>query len=127
MPGAVFEELRRYTELPSFIHKCELTQDQKARADALKQILSPGEREAITLAMDLGDLLVIDEKKARKICEDRGVKKTGTYALIRQAHEDCIISREQLERKVQRLKADLFYENWIIEHILAAKKPNDRA
>jgi len=126
VPSAVFEEFSRYAKLPDFIRTSELTQGQKARADALKEMLSPGEREAIILAIDLGDLLVIDERTGRRICEERSVKKTGTYALIRQAYEDCFISRRDLEEKVRRLKTDLFYENWIIEHVLAAKKPEER-
>jgi predicted nucleic acid-binding protein len=91
----------------------------------LKDSLSSGEREAIALAMELDDLLVVDEKKARKICEEKGIKKTGVYGLIRRAHENCTISRRELEEKAQKLKADLFYQPWLIDYILTARKSEE--
>jgi hypothetical protein len=50
--------------------------------------LGAGEREAIALALELrADLLSADDKKARRIAQERGIRVTGTVGVLREAHD----------------------------------------
>lgn len=84
--------------------------------------LGRGEREAIVLARKLGALLVIEDKKARKVCQELKLGITGTFGIIRKAFEECFLSRKELETKLEILKNDLYYEKRLIDWVLQAKK-----
>lgn len=118
--GVLGEYDRKFVTLPSFITVRDLTPNQMNRANNLD--LGQGEKEAIILAHDLGALLVIEDKKGKKVCQDMNVEKTGTYGIIRVAFEECIITRQQMVQMVERLKNDLYYEQWLIEWVLKARK-----
>lgn len=62
-----------------------------ASADqALK--LGAGEREAIALAKEIGaDLLLVDDRKARKEARGRGLSVTGTLAVLVAASERGLV------------------------------------
>jgi predicted nucleic acid-binding protein len=54
--------------------------------DAVLERLHAGEREAIMLAEQLGaELIVLDEKAARRVAAARGLKVTGTLGILREA------------------------------------------
>ncbi|MCI4671751.1 MAG: DUF3368 domain-containing protein [Bacteroidia bacterium] len=54
----------------------------------LENSLDPGEAEAITLAVELeADVLLIDEKKGRKIAQEHGVLITGLLGVLIEAKE----------------------------------------
>ncbi|BAZ81557.1 MAG: DUF3368 domain-containing protein [Sphaerospermopsis kisseleviana] len=60
---------------------------------ALKTQLDPGEAEAITLAIELGDVfLIIDERNARGIAQQMGLKVIGTLGMLLRAKEKGVIS-----------------------------------
>ncbi len=60
---------------------------------ALKTQLDPGEAEAITLAIELGDVfLIIDERNARRIAQQMGLKVIGTLGMLLRAKEKGVIS-----------------------------------
>jgi len=121
VPQGVLEEYSQtFPTVPSFIVVKDLTQEQKDRARNLD--LGQGEKEAIILAHDLRALLIVEDKKPRKICEEMGVEKTGTYGIIRAAFEECILTRQQMVEILERLKKDLYYENWLIDWVLKARK-----
>jgi len=121
VPKGVIEEYsQRFAARPSFIKVRELTQEQQTRARNLD--LGKGEREAIILAKDLGALLIIEDEKARKISQEMGIEKTGTFGIIRAAFEECILTRQQMVDMVEKLKKDLFYKMWLIRWILDARK-----
>jgi predicted nucleic acid-binding protein len=67
--------------------------------ESLPAILGAGERFAISLAMQVGaDLLLIDERAARNQAIQRGIRITGTLALVLQAALQNELSfRETLE------------------------------
>jgi len=121
VPRGVLEEYdRKFVTLPSFIKVRDLTPNQMSRANNLD--LGQGEKEAIILAHDLGALLLIEDKKGRKICQDMNVEKTGTYGIIRVAFEECIITRKQMVEMIEKLKNDLYYGQQLIEWVLKARK-----
>lgn len=60
---------------------------------ALKTQLDPGEAEAIALAIELGDVfLIIDERNARRIAQQMGLKVIGTLGMFLRAKEKGVIS-----------------------------------
>ncbi|MBI5303457.1 MAG: DUF3368 domain-containing protein [Chloroflexi bacterium] len=86
------------------------------RADLLSD-LDRGEAEAIVLAQELGaDLVIIDERIARKHARRLGLKLTGTLGVLLEAKEHGFISavKPLIEELVQggiRLGADVIEES----------------
>jgi predicted nucleic acid-binding protein len=59
----------------------------------LKTQMDEGEAEAIALAMELGDvLLILDDKKARRVAQQIGLKVIGTVGMLLRAKRDGIIT-----------------------------------
>lgn len=59
--------------------------------------LGKGEREAICLALELhADLLLVDDKKARRIAQEKGVLLTGTLGILRVAHDRGLIKLSEV-------------------------------
>lgn len=60
--------------------------------EQLTSDLELGEATSIALAMELADcLLIIDEKKGRRVAKNLGVKISGTFGIIMQAFEMKLI------------------------------------
>ena len=126
IPKAVEEEFKKaYKSIPSFIEVQELNDEQKEEALKMRERLHAGEREAIILAEELGDLLIIDDKTARKECKKRNLAITGSFGVIREAYILCLLTRSELESTIELLKRDLFYEEWLCNYVLAAKKDHN--
>ena len=52
----------------------------------LREQLDPGEAEAIVVAAELGaELLLVDEKRGRRIAIDRGLEVTGLLGVLAEA------------------------------------------
>jgi predicted nucleic acid-binding protein len=65
--------------------------------------LHPGEREAISLAEDLrADLVILDERKARKVALDRGLPVTGLLGILDRAAEKGLISLPDTIERLQK-------------------------
>jgi predicted nucleic acid-binding protein len=59
----------------------------------LKTQMDEGEAEAIALAMELGDvLLILDDKKARRVAQQIGLKVIGTVGMLLRAKRDGVIT-----------------------------------
>jgi predicted nucleic acid-binding protein len=65
--------------------------------DASLRRLGAGEIEAISLAQELrADLLLVDDKEARKAAEARGLTCTGTLGVLKRAAELGLIDYDQI-------------------------------
>lgn len=93
--GEVFitEEIKNEfgLDLPAWIKVKEIR--NKIQHGALTLILDKGEAGAIALALESGNsLLIIDEKKGRRIAQELGVRIIGTLGLILKAKKNGLIT-----------------------------------
>ena len=67
--------------------------------------LDDGESESIILADELkSDILVIDERKGRKVAQKLGITITGTIGILIQAHDEKIISTKEIKSYLEQLR-----------------------
>lgn len=67
--------------------------------------LDDGESEAIILADELkSDVLIMDERKDRKVAQKLGIKITGTVGVLLQAYSETMISSDEIKAYLDRLK-----------------------
>jgi predicted nucleic acid-binding protein len=89
------------------------TTQQKPDGNLLE--LDPGERAAILLAEDLGaDLVLMDERKGRRIARSRGLNVTGLLGIL-----DAAAAREliDLPRAIAQLQSTDF---WVSPQLIDA-------
>lgn len=92
IPQAVFDELRA-DESPTVVRNWIMQppewlviQTAGVSSDATLERLDPGEREAILLAEQLAaDLVVLDDKAARRIALERSLRIIGLVGILRDA------------------------------------------
>ena len=68
--------------------------------------LDGGEAEAITLALDYGKRLIIDERKGRAVAQHLGVEVAGSLAVLGLAYDEGLIS--SLATAIEALRATGF-------------------
>lgn len=74
----------------------------------LRYVLDEGESEAIALALDMpGALLVTDDRKARKIANEFGLKITGTIGVLVAAWRSGLVSEP--ENDIDRMSQTGFH------------------
>lgn len=67
--------------------------------------LDDGESEAIILADELkSDVLIMDERKGRKVAKKLGIKITGTVGVLLQAYSETMLSSDEIKAYLDRLK-----------------------
>lgn len=71
--------------------------------------LGGGELEAIVLAKQMRALLLIDERPAKKIASNLGVKNVGTLGVILKAVELSVLSKGEAREKVRKLVEGKFF------------------
>ena len=114
IPNAVFKELTTNTlftneseivKKSSFL-KVSSVQNQKS-LQLLQAVsgLDDGESEAIILADELkSNILLMDERKGRKVAQKLGIKITGTIGILIQAYNEGMISDVEVKSYLNQLK-----------------------
>ena len=98
-------------DLPEWIKIKEV--QNKIQQNALNLILDKGEASSIALSLEtVNSLLIVDEKKGRRIAQELGLKIVGTLGVIlRSKEKDLIISIEDVLEKMEnadfRISPDL--------------------
>jgi predicted nucleic acid-binding protein len=94
IPPAVEQELRRNgIEMEPLWATVVAAEDQREVA-VLREQLDPGEAEAIVVAGELAaELLLVDEKRGRRIAIGRGLEVTGLLGVLAEAKARGLIPR----------------------------------
>ena len=96
IPQAVRKELE-HASAPVEVRDWIASPPQWARVVAASSTdaslpVGAGEREAIALALELkADLLVVDDKKARRVAQEHGITVAGTLGILRVAHDRGLV------------------------------------
>ena len=132
VPNAVYEELvsnsnylmeaQTVVECP-FLKRREVSDRQSIKI--LREVvgLDAGESEAIALAEEKhADLLIIDERKGRRVAKQMKLKIIGTIGILLQAFDCKILSQEEILSCSERLRdssiriSDSLFE-LILDHV----------
>jgi predicted nucleic acid-binding protein len=111
IPKAVYDELIiniDYQDEIDIIKRCTFIQIENVEENLSVVLLQRelkldrGESEAIVLAKNINaDLIIIDERKARRIAKDVGLKVTGTLGILVEAKQQGLI--KELESLLDEL------------------------
>ena len=103
--NALFENEAKIVKTSSFL-KTSSVQNRKS-LQLLQAVsgLDDGESEAIILADELkSDVLIMDERKGRKVAEKLGIKITGTVGVLLQSYSENTISSDEIKTYLDQLK-----------------------
>ncbi len=119
IPQAVLDELRK-SGTPEAVKNWidsnpQWVEIQNAKAIDQTITLGAGEREAISLAMELNaDLVLIDDRKARRAATERGLNVAGTINILESASKRGLIDLSEAFQKLEqtnfRIAPDLLAE-----------------
>ncbi len=91
VPRAVLREFG--DALPEWIVTEDLSGAARPLANALSSTLGPGESEAIALAAQRpGALVVLDDRRARRVARDMGLRLTGTVGVLLRAKREGLVA-----------------------------------
>ena len=93
----------------------------KIQQNTLNLILDEGESSSIALSLEIDDsLLIIDEKKGRRIAQELRIKTIGTLGVILRAKEKSLI--DSIENVLEKLENAGF---WISPNLKAKILENE--
>lgn len=99
IPSAVYDELTRsaseaFPDPPSYPWLVVASARDQARVRQLCGEVDPGEAEAIVLALESrADLLLIDERRGRRIATSLGMRVTGLLGVLAEAKRAGLIQQ----------------------------------
>lgn len=129
VPHAVYEELIsniNYPDEKQMIVECpflkRLKVSDRQSIKILREVvgLDAGESEAIALAEENhADLLIIDERKSRRVAKQMDLKIIGTIGILLQAFDCAILSKTEILSYAENLKnSRIRISNTLFELIL---------
>lgn len=114
IPDAVYRELTTnitFADEGKIVRKFnflkQISVQNKQSIQILQSVtgLDDGESEAIVLANEQkSDLLIIDERKGRKVAQKLGIAITGTMGILIQANAEGMISKDEVKSYLEVLK-----------------------
>ena len=93
------------SELPNWM-EVRKTEDQKYQR-LLETNIDPGEASGIALAVEIGGLLILDDKKARTLAQELKLDVTGTLGVLVDATRNNHIS--SFDQVLKRIKQTNFH------------------
>lgn len=130
IPEAVFDELTTNSffanetaivKSSTFLKKTSVQNKKSLQILQAASGLDDGESQAIILADELkSDVLIIDEKKGRKVAQQLGITITGTIGILIQAHDEGMISSDEIKQYLEQLKnSNIRLSDSLIQQALA--------
>jgi predicted nucleic acid-binding protein len=115
VPPVVVREVSPTVVLPDWITQRALM--QTISSQILNTTLDPGESEAISLALEIGSIVILDERHGRRIAQSLGIGVIGTLGILLKSKQRGFIASvkpyiDQLMAYDFRISDDLY------EHIL---------
>lgn len=114
VPEAVFRELtanEAFKEEAEIVKNASFIKIQPIKNKQALEILQAtsglddGESEAIVLSGEQNsDVLIIDERKGRKVAKKLGIKITGTLGILVQSCNENLISSDEIKSYLETLK-----------------------
>ena len=135
IPDAVFRELTTnvtFKEEADIVKSSEFIKVSSIQNRKSLEILQAasgldaGESEAIILADELkSDVLIIDEKRGRKVAQNLGIAITGTIGILIQAYHEKILSEEEVKSCFEYLKnSSIRLSDTLIQEALSIMQKN---
>lgn len=130
IPEAVFRELTTnnlFSDEAEIVKKCEFLKivsvQNKKSLEILQKItgLDDGESESIIIVDEQkSDLLIMDERKGRKVAEKMGITLTGTVGILIQAFNEKMISADDVKLCLQNMRnQNIRISESLVEKVLA--------
>ena len=114
IPTAVYDELTinpRFEKEAEIVRECKFFKccnvSDRQSIKFLREIvgLDAGESEAIALSDErAADLIIIDERRGRKVAQKLGLKITGTIGILIQSFDNGLISKSEILSCVEKLR-----------------------